>query len=749
MNTAVRFSAAALRRAAFVCLLGFTVQAMAQSPAPLALPDVDLVEQGIFYAAARQPDGGTIVAGLFASVNGIARRDLVRLRPDGALDPDWNAQIQGYVSTIVADAAGNLYVGGALQGPPPDLRRLTLAKLSADGVFDAAWAPEADAIIECLALDGAGSIYAVGRDLSHAGGLPNAGIAKLSTNGGGAADPNWNPGGRPAGFVRTIAANANAVYVGGQFTEIGGRARLNLAKLSSTGELDSDWRPEPDYGVFALAAISGSVYVGGAFTEIGGNPVDGLVKLSSTGSGDIDANWNPPVGTRSIVWTLAIDGTGWIYASGSLSPEGDFRQTVKATLANGTPDAAWNPPVSGGAVTTIAAGGGNTVVLGGTFDGIGDEQRLSLAALNVNGTLLPAVDLEHSAEVYAVAGQPDGGIIVGGRFHRANGVVRRNLLRIAADGTLDLDWNPMADGYVYALDVDGDGTVFAGGVFRQVGGLSRAYVAKLATSGNGDADAAWNAGLDGPVTALTLDADRRLYVGGQFRHAGTMERQGLARLSPDGTGPADAWNPVVVGDVSTIALGEGALYAAGGFGSIGGVTRTGVAKISTTTGALDVEWNPSITGYVGALAPAEDGSLYIGGNFSIIDGLPFSSFARLRPNGEPDAAWKPFVDSPYSSSYVRALLLDDDGGIYVGGLFDSTNAIGGKSLERYFVNGSGAADPTWNPLPNATVNDLRLATDGTLLVGGSFQAYGNWSRDGVAALPRSDALFANGFDTDP
>jgi len=65
--------------------------------------------------------------------------------------------------------------------------------------------------------------------------------------------PNPTLGGG-GGLILAIKASGKFVYVGGAFTEIGGQARNNLAKLSATsGNAVARFSPNPDDAVFALA----------------------------------------------------------------------------------------------------------------------------------------------------------------------------------------------------------------------------------------------------------------------------------------------------------------------------------------------------------------------------------------------------------------------------------------------------------------------------------------------------------------
>lgn len=71
---------------------------------------------------------------------------------------------------------------------------------------------------------------------------------------------------QPNGRVSALAAIGDWVYVGGEFTTIGGVSRRNLARVNATtGVLDLGFRSPVRARVNALVAANGMLYVGGSF----------------------------------------------------------------------------------------------------------------------------------------------------------------------------------------------------------------------------------------------------------------------------------------------------------------------------------------------------------------------------------------------------------------------------------------------------------------------------------------------------
>jgi hypothetical protein len=171
-------------------------------------------------------------------------------------------------------------------------------------------------------------------------------VLRISTTGNGLPDPNWNSGqfgsyspDPSLKAIRSLAASADSVYVGGDFDWINGSkgysARSGLVKLNATSDIDSLWGKSFTSHVQALAMDESNVYVTGTF---------GLARMSATGTGGIDSAWVPDVAS-GFVNVLALSGTnlfagGWITTASGLSNATLVRL---GTTGSGAIDPTWNP----------------------------------------------------------------------------------------------------------------------------------------------------------------------------------------------------------------------------------------------------------------------------------------------------------------------------------------------------------------------------------------------------------------------
>lgn len=741
---------------ALAAWLALARSALAQDPAPLPQPDIDLFAAGQVEAIVRMPDGGVVVAGAFSTVFDPAtqlnfqRDNLARFKASGALDLAWDPAADRIVYALAVASNGDVFAGGEFQSVDGILRSKLVRLSGTSGDVVAGWNAPVDGFVESLAIDEASGSLFVGGGFISVAGQPRANIAKVSLATG-ALDAAWNPGsnGRVEQMLRD---GGSSLYVLGIFDVIGGGSSRNLARLAAggTGAIDGNWLPNTDLNVksMAFSPDGSTLYVGGSFTQLGGQTTARRLARVSTGATAVgDATWVPqPDGT---VTAVAVDATGRVLAGGDFTTIGGQPRARVARLAatgGGAADPAWNPGANGTieAITVDAAG---VACVGGTFASAGGALALAWARLSDAGALLQTPFVQANGFVSALAAAPDGSLFVGGDFVRAGTVSRERLLKLAPDGTIDATWNPGANGIVQSLALSPGGALYAGGLFDEIGGVPRRFAARLDASGGGAVDAAWDAALQGgAVSSWAFDGAGSVFIGGAFIVADNQNRLRLAKVQDGGTGALDPdWNPGTDGWVRSILLANGALYVGGGFANVAGQPRARLAKIGLTgSGVLDSTWNPGATGSdVVALELDSGGGILVGGFFDTLGGQPRVFLGRVAATGSGavDVAWNPQVDS-----LVWSLAATANGDVYVGGSFSAIDGQPRVGIAK--LTASGVLDPAWNPGANLLVQAIAPAADGSRVdIGGYFSEVGGQFRRLVAALPTlPDTMFANGFE---
>lgn len=329
------------------------------------------------------------------------------------------------------------------------------------------------------------------------------------------------------------------------------------------------------------------------------------------------------------------------------------------------------------------------IVVGGSFTYIGMIELPGLARLAPDG----AIDTGFTpppvrAETIAVL--PDGKILIAGRFASAGGAPRPGIARLNANGTLDPafapgDWsNGGTTPSVSAFAVQPDGRIVVAGNAYDAASLSAITVFRLNADGTNDATFARPAieTYYGGVSALALDADGKVLIGGRFTAINGQARDNLARLDADGTLDA-VFNPGTDGDVmALVPLPDGRIVATGHYTTIAGSEHGSVARL-TADGALDPTFDAGVfDAGVTTVAPAVDGSLVVGGTFTLAGGEPRNYVARLAADGALDASYTMDVDY-WAMSLARQI----DGALFVAGGFVHAGGLERNHIARFNANG--------------------------------------------------------------
>ena len=191
--------------------------------------------------------------------------------------------------------------------------------------------------------------------------------------------------------------------------------------------------------------------------------------------------------------------------------------------------------------------------------------------------------------------------------------------------------------------------------------------------------------------------------------------------------------------------------------AMGAISNT-VLNIIDTDEVYETPGSPDPTYYafgfnntVYALAQQSDQKLLVGGDFTQADGVPRQRIARLNANGTMDATFLLPTLTMGASDSVRALAIQADGRILVGGLFTNFDSKAFNYITR--LNTDGTYDSTFNPGSAANNPVYALAETfvggvSKVLVGGAFAVMDGMSYNGIARLNSDgtpDATFNPGL----
>lgn len=507
----------------------------------------------------------------------------------------------------------------------------------------------------------------------------------------------------PKVLAMAQTANGDRLYVGGEFSSIGGKPRSGIARL---------------YGP-ALEAIPLAV------TTLRASPLDDarvMLHWSSASRAVTYQLQRSPAGAET--WTTLADSTKRYHLDTGLTPGTEYSyrvisrnfsaQTPGTLVVNATTDAGpWTgsgtaaagqnlPAVSYSSVSDGDIFPDGRVVLAGSYGPVNGALHDSISILMPDGSLdptfLPAASF--SGTYHAVKVQPDGKILVAGSFSSIGGVARQNLARLNTDGSLDTGFTPtLLNGTstsftVHDVAVLPDGRVLAIGNFDKVDGHAQEEIALLMPDGRRDATFRPGEGIDVTSSArLQVLADGRFLVAGGSTYSSTslaspflMRPDGavefefhraLASQAIDGEAvDVDALGRIYVGGSFTVD-------APGGPRNLVRLLPDGTRDTTFTPPAFFT--NSSSYGEVHSVRVMKDGKVLVYGAFLRCGDVVTGGIARLMPDGSLDPDFRATAALPYrfpdsSWSAPAALEIDPFNRAWIFGMVESTTGTTSPGL---------------------------------------------------------------------
>jgi uncharacterized delta-60 repeat protein len=654
-----------------------------------------------------QTDGKILVGGDFTSFNGLVRNRILRLNPDGTIDPTFNigTGANNNIYSITMQPDGKIIVTGSFTSFNNNAKS-RICRLNPDGSVDTTFnsAAAANNSVYTSVVQPDGKIL-LGGNFTTCNGVVRNRIARINADG--SLDTAFDTTVGANNSIKSIGLQSDGkIVIGGSFTSYNGTTSNRIARINSDSTVDATFNVGSgfDFGVnFIISQPDGRLIVGGNFFSYNDTNCVGIARIDSNGTIDAPFSSNPNSGTDAAVNSIAIRPNGKILAVGSFSNcNGYLRSRIANMNANGSIDTGFYPYLRNGNSTdgdirTMAVQSDGKIVIGGFFNSYHGMPRNNIARLNADGSLDLSFNVGTGTDViiHKLAITSDNKIIIIGEFVTYNGVTRNRIARLNADGTLDTSFTTSANFIINALLIQPDGKIIIGGIFTTVNGTPRNGLARLNADGTLDTSFNIGTGPEGGILALALQPDGKIIIGGGFSSYNGNTCSSLARLNSNGSfdttfnmGGAGAHYLVYSCDVQT----DGKIVIGGAFDTYNNVAMPGAARLNAN-GSIDASFNCSSfsnTATIYASLFENDGKIVLGGVFPAFNGFTSSNILRLNADGSLDNT---FISGTGFDAYVTALARQADGKILAGGNFATYNQVEKKYIARLYDSSTlGLAD---------------------------------------------------------
>jgi uncharacterized delta-60 repeat protein len=331
------------------------------------------------------------------------------------------------------------------------------------------------------------------------------------------------------------------ILIGGQFTTYKGVSANRIIRLNSDGTKDSTFDNSIGFGasVFAIAIQSdGKILIGGLFTTYKGVTNNYIIRLNSDGSKDL--TFDNSIGFNNQVTEISIQSDGKILVGGDFTTyKGVSANQIIRLNSDGTKDLTFDNSIGfNGSVNTIVIQSDGKILVGGGFTTYKGVTNNFIIRLNSDGTKDLTFDnsIGFNSTLNQISIQSDGKILVVGFFTTYKGVTENRIIRLNSDGTKDLTFDNSIgfNGTTTAISIQSNGKILVGGSFTTYKGVSANRIIRLNSDGTKDLTFDNSIAFNGVVLTITIQLNGEILVGGTFTTYRLYTNNRIIRLNSVG-----------------------------------------------------------------------------------------------------------------------------------------------------------------------------------------------------------------------
>ena len=210
-----------------------------------------------------------------------------------------------------------------------------------------------------------------------------------------------------------MVTSDNKIVIGGEFTNVGGVPRDNIARLNADDSLDTGFfgnttfigvTPTPAVAIFVstlAVQMDGKVLVGGFFSSVGESDSNHIARLNV--NGNIDTSFNPPaLASVNSVGKLVLQPDGKILVAGFINfangSEGSIDNLARLN-SDGSLDTSFTPDASNPVNSIAIQPADDNILIGGNFTSIDNGLTRNRIARLENTVPPPEVNIATNAVV--------------------------------------------------------------------------------------------------------------------------------------------------------------------------------------------------------------------------------------------------------------------------------------------------------------------------------------------------------------
>lgn len=334
------------------------------------------------------------------------------------------------------------------------------------------------------------------------------------------------------------------IIVGGEFSLFNSTVNRGLVRLLPNGSIDLDYinnlnRVNGPVRASALQS-DGKLLIGGLFDTIGFFTRKNMARIDS--SGQLDTSFQTGIGFNNEVFAISENGQRILAAGFFNSYNGTTVPSLVCLLPNGQRDTSFilanNVFLS---INVVHLMPNNMAYIGGNMTNYNGTPVGRLIRLHPNGTLDTTFNIGtgFSSTVTSLTIQPDGKLLVGGNFSTVNGQTHNRIVRLNPNGSIDTTFNSGtgANSNIPAICVQNDGKILIGGGFTTYNGVAITRLARLLSNGSIDTSFTQAFSVNGGITSIKLQANGRIVAAGGFSSYNNVQVSRVVRLNNTGCIP--------------------------------------------------------------------------------------------------------------------------------------------------------------------------------------------------------------------